>query len=69
MESAPASPVATTASTLVETVSVTSESDTVNVPVTLNAASVSVRGSDALSPPPTLITGASFAPVTVIVTV
>ncbi len=62
-------PLATTLSTLVDTVFDVSTSDTLSVPLVARPALVSASDAAALSPPASVITGASFVPVIVIVTV
>ncbi len=62
-------PLASTDTTDGATVFVTSRSVTVRVPLVDNATSLSVNAAAAESDVPTVITGASFTPVTVIVSV
>jgi hypothetical protein len=62
-------PLATTLNTLGATVFDVSTSPTLSVPLVVRPAFVSGKVAAALSPEPTVITGASFVPVMVTVTV
>ena len=65
----PVVPPRATENTLGATLSLRSASLTVSVPPLLRVAPVSARESVELSPPPTVISGASFVPLIVMTTV